>query len=79
MAQVLGALMAVLVFCLCLTCCQYKKVSAQYEAIRQTESANSQIVQKNKKAIPLEERPRKRGSANESGDTELGDLDVDFA
>ena len=68
-----------LLFCLCLTCCQYKRVSNKYEAIRQT-SVDSEIVQKNKKVVKQEERPRKRGGNNDNeGDTELGDLDVDFA
>ena len=60
LSQALALIFAVLLFCLLLTCCQYKRVSNQYEAIRNVESADSRIVNKNAKATDEEERPRRR-------------------
>ena len=60
-SQVLGAIFAVLVCCLAMTCCQYKKVSNQYEEIRQSlPTADSRIVDRNAKSTEEEDRPRRR-------------------
>ena len=61
MAQVLGVVFAVLLCCLALTCCKYKKVANQYEEIRQTlPTQDSRIVDRNAKATSEEDRPRRR-------------------
>ena len=60
LSQCLALIFAVLLFCLLLTCCQYKRVSNQYEAIKNVESADSRIVDRNAKTGDEEERPRRR-------------------
>ena len=49
-----------LLFCLLLTCCQYKRVSNQYEAIKNAETPDSKIVDRNAKPGDEEARPRRR-------------------
>ncbi len=47
LSQVIGAVFAVLICCLLLTCCKYQKVSAQYEQIKQVDSSNPTVVDRN--------------------------------
>lgn len=47
-ATIIGIIVTLLLFCLLYTCCQYKRVSNKYEAIKQIHpSPNSQIVDRN--------------------------------
>ena len=67
LAKLLGIVLLVLFFCLVGTCCKYRTVSNQYEAIKNTgPSPNSQIVDRNTKVVDEEERPRKRSKPDPS-------------
>ena len=63
LSQIMACIFILLVLCLALTCCQYKKVSVQYEAIRQT-TADPEIVDRNARQLSEEEKPRKRARSD---------------
>ena len=68
----MGIMLAILLFCLVLTFCQYKQVSQQYEQVRNFEpSPNSIVVEKGgniqnsaANGEEAEERPQKRAGAS---------------
>ena len=60
LSQVIGAVFAVLICCLLLTCCKYKKVSAQYEQIKQVDSSNPTVVDRNAPNDDESSRPQRR-------------------
>ncbi len=60
LSQVIGAVFAVLICCLLLTCCKYQKVSAQYEQIKQVDSSNPTVVDRNAPNDDEASRPQRR-------------------
>lgn len=67
-AQVLAIVFAVLLLCLLLTCCRFKRVSEQYEVLRQKDVSTSQIIQRNAKVVEDEERPQRRRGKTDKPD-----------
>jgi len=45
--QVLAAVFAILMLCLVFTCCKYRSVSTSYESLKQRDTADSTIVNRN--------------------------------
>lgn len=71
LGQVLGAVFAILVFCLAFTCCKYNRVSNQYEEVRQRErsTSNATIVDRNADKVDPESRPSNRRKNKPDRDT----------
>ena len=67
--QLLSVIFSILLLCLLVTCCKYRRVQSRYQELAQRDSSTSEIVNRNSKNKTAEEdRPQRRNRASKDPD-----------